>query len=67
MLRALYPDAVHIKGADCDFCADNVTIALTDEKIMQGEYDAILPLDIFDNIFVRKDERENEKTEVDIK
>ena len=64
MLSAFYPDKLLIKGADCSFYLEEATVALTDERLLKGEYDAILPLGIFDNNFVRKDERENEKNEV---
>lgn len=66
MLPAFRPDDIHIKGAECDIHTNRVMIALTDERILQGEYDAILPLDIFKNNFEGKDEGENEKAEADI-
>ena len=61
LLPAFSPDKVHIRGAEYDFTTESATIALTDKKLMQGEYDAILPMDLFDNNFVRKDETEDEK------
>lgn len=60
-LPSFSPEKVHIKGADYDFFTDKVTVALTEVKILQGEYDAILPMGLFDNIFERKDEGESEK------
>jgi len=64
LLPAFSPENVHIKGADYDFFTDEVTVALTDKKLLQGEYDAILPLGLFDNNFDRKDEGESEKAYV---
>ncbi len=63
MLPAFLPEKINIKGADGYFCSDKVKIALTDEKLIQGQYDAILPVGLFDNYYEGKDERENEKTE----
>lgn len=65
MLPAFFPGTVHIKSAECDLCTDRIMLAVTREKLLQGEYDAILPLGIFDNNFERKDEGENEKAEAD--
>ncbi len=64
LLPAFTPENVHIKGADYDFFTDGVTVALTDKKLLQGEYDAILPLGLFDKNFDRKDEGESEKAYV---
>ena len=61
VLPAFSPEGVHIKGADFDFVTSSVTVALTDKKLLQGEYDASLPMGLFDNILERKDEKENEK------
>lgn len=64
MLPAFRPENVHIKSAEAEFNTDKVMIALTDEKLLQGEYDAILPLGLFNNSFEGKDEGENEKAEI---
>lgn len=61
LLPAFSPQSVHIKGTDYDFVTSSVAVALTDKRLMQGEYDAILPMGLFENINERKDERENEK------
>jgi len=64
LLPAFSPLSVHIKGAEYDFFTDAVTVALTEKKLLQGEYDAILSLGLFDNNFDRKDEGESEKISV---
>ncbi len=64
LLPAFSPEGVHIKGADYDFDTSSVTIALTDKKLLQGEYDAILPMGLFENFQERKVETENEKNNV---
>ena len=61
LLPSFVPDAVHIKGADSEFTTDEVMIALTEEKLLSGEYDAILPMGLFNNKHYRKDERESEE------
>lgn len=61
-LPAFSPEKVYIKSGKCDFYTDKVTVALSSEKIMQGEYDAILPVGLFENNISRKEERESEKT-----
>lgn len=61
MLPAFSPDKVFVKGADCSFNIDKAVIALTEERLLQGEYDAILPMGLFENNFDRKDERESEE------
>ncbi len=64
LLPSFSPFYVHIKGVDYDFFTDNVTVALTEKKILQGEYDAILPIGLFNNYIDRKDECESEKASV---
>lgn len=64
LLPAFTPEEVHIKGADYGFTATCVTIALTDKKLLGGEYDAILPMGLFENFYERKVEAENEKNNV---
>lgn len=64
VLPAFSPESVHIKGADFDFTTSEAVVALTDKKLLQGEYDAILPMGLFENIIERKDETENEKLTV---
>ena len=66
MLPAFSPEKVHIKGADYDFITDDVTVAMTEKKLMQGEYEAILPMGLFDNGNFRKDESESEKNAVTV-
>ena len=63
LLPAFSPDSVHIKGAEYDFITDAVTVAITDKTLLNGEYDAILPVDLFDKNYDRKDEGESEKIE----
>lgn len=64
LLPAFSPENVHIKGVDYDFFTKEVTVAMTDKKLFGGEYDAILPLGLFNNNFDRKDEGESEKAYV---
>lgn len=63
MLEAFCPEKVHIKGVGCDFNTRGVMVALTDKRLMQGEYDAILPSGIFSDNYEGKDEEKNEKVE----
>lgn len=64
LLPSFTADKVRIKGAEHDFFAEKITVALTERKILQGEYDAILPMGLFENDYLRKDEREIEKNTV---
>ena len=64
LLPAFSPDDIHIQGADYDFYTDRVMVALTDKKLFNGEFDAILPVGLFDNIFYGKDEKDDEKNSV---
>lgn len=64
LLPAFSAEKVHIKGTDYDFTAASVTVALTDKKLLGGEYDAILPMGLFENLYERKVEAENEKNNV---
>lgn len=66
LLPAFSPEKVHIKGAEYDFFTAEVTVALTEKKLLQGEYDAILPLGLFDKNFDRKDEGESGKASVTV-
>lgn len=61
LLPVFNPERVKIKGAEYEFTTDAIMIALTKEKLLGGEYDAILPAGLFDNNFSGKDERESEK------
>lgn len=61
LLPCFVPDNVHIRGADTEFSTEEVLVALTEEKLLSGEYDAILPVGLFDNKLYRKDERESEE------
>ena len=63
-LPAFSPTMLKIKGTDYNFSTEEITVALTEEKLLQGEYDAILPMGLFENNFDRKDERESEKDSV---
>lgn len=49
LLPAFFAEKVQLKGADGEFTAERVMIALTEERLFGGEYDAILPLGLFDN------------------
>ena len=64
LLPSFSPGKVYIKGAYKELATDDVMIAITQEKILGGEYDAILPSGLFKNNFEGKDEGENEKTTV---
>lgn len=61
LLCAFSPENVHIRGAEHNFFTDGVTVALTDKKLFGGEYDAVLPMGLFDKNFDRKDEDESDK------
>ncbi|MBQ6600180.1 MAG: sigma-E processing peptidase SpoIIGA [Clostridia bacterium] len=65
LLPAFSPFNMHIKGVDYDFSTAAVTVALTEKKLFHGEYDAILPLGLFDNKLYREDEGESENTYVE--
>lgn len=67
LLPAFSPDEIFIKGAEVEFITDRAMIALTEEKLMGGEYDAILPMGLFDKINERKDERESEENSFTVK
>ncbi|MDD6146056.1 MAG: sigma-E processing peptidase SpoIIGA [Oscillospiraceae bacterium] len=49
VLPCFKADQVHIQGISCAFTAENVVIAVTKEKIKKGEFDALLPMSIFEN------------------
>lgn len=49
MLTAFKPDKIHIKGLSCDFDVSQVYVALTQNKIKNGDFDALLNPDIFEN------------------
>ncbi|MCM1363948.1 MAG: sigma-E processing peptidase SpoIIGA [Ruminococcus sp.] len=49
MLSAYKPDKIHIKGLSCDFDVSQVFVALTQNKIKNGDYDALLNLSVFEN------------------
>lgn len=61
LLPSFSPGKVYIKGADKELVTDEVLIAITQQKILGGEYDAILPSGLFNNNFEGKDEGESEK------
>lgn len=60
-LPAFSPERIHIRGGNYDFSTDKVTLALSSERLLQGEYDAILPVGLFNNNY-RKDDIESEKS-----
>lgn len=64
VLPAFMSESVHIKGTDYDFTATSVTVALTEKKLLGGEYDAILPMGLFENIYERKVDVADEKNSV---
>ena len=64
VLPAFMSEGVHIKGTDYDFTATSVTVALTEKKLLGGEYDAILPMGLFENIYERKVDVADEKNNV---
>ncbi len=64
LLPALSPDSITVDGADTYFETDRVMIAFTCEKLLGGDYDAILPMGLINKTYERKDERESEKTTV---
>lgn len=49
VLSAFRPKKVHIKGLSVDFDTDRVFLALTNEKIKNGEYTALLNCAVFEN------------------
>ncbi len=67
MLPAFTPESVSLKGAELEFTTDSVMLAVTEEKLFGGSYDAILPMGLFDKIYERKDERESEEISFDFK
>lgn len=67
LLPAFKAERVKIKGAQGELTTEEIMIALTKEKLLGGEYDAILPAGLFDNNFSGKDEREIEKNLFDAK
>lgn len=60
-LPAFSPEKIVVRGSDYSFTTDRVTVAITEKKLLQGEYDALLPCSLFENDYSRKDERESEK------
>lgn len=64
LLPAVCPESIRVEGADTTFETGNVMLAFTEEKLLGGDYDAILPMGLFNNIYERKDERESEKATV---
>ncbi len=63
LLPAASPDSVTVEGADIFLETDRVMIAFTAERLLGGDYDAILPMGLLNKTCERKDERESEKTE----
>lgn len=61
LLPAFSPEKVQIKGQDYSFVTSAVTVALTEKALLGGEYDAILPMGLFDDNFERKDEAADEQ------
>lgn len=49
LLPCFRPSAVRIEGLDGSFETDRVIVALTDKKLRNGDFDAILPPDLFLN------------------
>lgn len=47
ILKAYRPTKISVKGASSHFSTDEVYIALTDEKIKQGEFEVLLNSEIF--------------------
>ncbi len=64
LLPAASPLRLKVEGADTCFTTDKVMIAFTNERLLGGDYDAILPMGLFNKNFERKDERESEKASV---
>ena len=55
-------DKVRIKGVSSDFSCKGVIIGISDEKIKNGDFQALLPAGIFSNNFSDKGE-DYEETE----
>ena len=49
MLLCFRADRVRVKGVNCNFVTDMVYIALTNKKIKNGDYSALLSSEIFEN------------------
>ena len=64
LLPVALPESVTVEGADIFFETDKVMIAFTAERLLGGEYDAILPVGLFNKTYERKDERESEQAAV---
>lgn len=70
LLPVFRADKVRIKGISADFTLRGVMIAVSDETIRNGEFQALLPADIFQNNYSDKGEdyeeakRFNDKTRI---
>lgn len=49
LLLSFKSEKIRVKGLSADFSREDVTIAVTDEKIRGGSFDGILPTALFDN------------------
>lgn len=49
LLMSFVCEKIHVKGLEKDFLRRDVTIAVTDEKIHGGNFDGILPTELFRN------------------
>lgn len=61
LLPAFIPERVEVKGAEKELSTDFVMIAITEEKILNGEFDAVLPMGLFQNISIGKDEADSDE------
>lgn len=62
LLACFSPQKLHVKGVDYDFSTNEVAVALSEKKLFGGEFDAILPMSLFENKLSGKDGRESEKS-----
>jgi stage II sporulation protein GA (sporulation sigma-E factor processing peptidase) len=56
LLPVFKADKVRIRGITADFTVDNVMIAVCDENIRNGEFQALLPESIFQNNYIDRGE-----------
>ena len=56
LMAAFTCSKVRIKGLSCDFTVGGVTVALSEEKIKNGDFQALLPPGIFSNNYSDKGE-----------
>ncbi len=64
MLYAFTSEKIEIRGLKNSCSLNNITVALTHSKIRQGNYDGILPCDIFENSLNEREKEYAHKTDI---